>query len=134
MEQDSVDDSLDADECGGDELDDSGFVVWSVYIPSVDWLGESVVGYLVFLDKAPIKAVDWGSAVNEGLGDDVFVKSVFEDRQGNVKWLWLFVCYNYTFDVFRSSLRPESSSLKILYMEFSNEFLFITYFFSLLHL
>ena len=105
MEQDSVDDSFDADECGGDEFDDSGFIVWSIHVPSADWLGESVVGYFVFLDEAPVKAVDWSSAINEGFGDDVFVERVFEDRQGNMEWLWLFVCYNYTFDAFRSSPR-----------------------------
>ena len=33
-----------------------------------------MVGYLVFLDEAPVKAVDRGSTVNEGFGDDVFVK------------------------------------------------------------
>ena len=85
MEQDSVDDSFDANKCGGDEFDDSRFIVWSVYISSADWLGKSVVGYLVFLDKASVEAVDWGSAINEGFGDDVFVESVFEDRQSNME-------------------------------------------------
>ena len=105
MEQDSVDDSFDVDKCGGDELDDTRFVVWSIYISSADWLGKSVVGYFVFFDEAPVEAVYQGSTINEGFGDDVFIKSVFEDRQGDAEWFWLFVCYNYTFDVFRSSLR-----------------------------
>ena len=105
MEQDSVDDSFDADERGGDEFDDSGFVVWSVYISGADWLGKAIVGYLVFLDKAPVEAVDWGPTINEGFGDDVFIEGVFEDRQGDAEWFRLLVCYNYTFDGFRSSLR-----------------------------
>ena len=99
-----MDDSFDVDECGVDEFDDSRFVVRSVYIFSTDWLGKLVVGYFVFFDEAPVETVDWSSAIDEGLGDDVFVESVFEDRQGNTEWLWLFVCYNYTFDVFMSSL------------------------------
>ena len=53
-----MDDSFDADECGGDELDDSRFIVQSVYIFCTDWLGEAIVGYLVFLDEAPVEAVD----------------------------------------------------------------------------
>ena len=105
MEQDLVDDSSDADKCGGDELDDFWFVVWSVHVSSMDWLGESMVWYLVFFDEAPVKAVYWGSTINEGFGDDVFTESVFEDRQGDAERFWLFVCYNYTFDGFRSSLR-----------------------------
>ena len=104
MEQSSVDDSFDANECGGNEFDDSGFIVWSIYISGTDWLGKSVVEYSVLLDEAPVKAVDWSSTVNEGFGDDVFVEGVFEDRQSNMEWPWLFVCYNSTFDVRRSSL------------------------------
>ena len=53
-----MDDSFDADECGGDELDDSRFIVRSVYIFGMDWLGETVVGYFVCLDKAPVEAID----------------------------------------------------------------------------
>ena len=53
-----MDDSFDMDECGGDELDDSRFVVRSIHIPSADWLGKAVVGYLVFFDEASIKAID----------------------------------------------------------------------------
>ena len=105
MEQDSVDDSFDVNECGGDELDDSRFIVWSVHISGMDWLGEAIVGYFVFFDKAPVEAIDWGPTIDEGFGDDVFVEGVFEDRQGDTEWLWLFVCYNYTFDGLRSSLR-----------------------------
>ena len=45
MEQDLVDDPFDADEGGGDELDDSWFIVWSIHVSSTDWLGEAVVGY-----------------------------------------------------------------------------------------
>ena len=67
MEQDS--------ECGGDKLDDPWFIVWSIYIPSADWSGKSVVGYFVFLDEAPVEAIDWSSAINEGFGDDIFVES-----------------------------------------------------------
>ena len=51
----------------------------------MDWLGESVIGYLVFLDEAPIEAIDRGSTIDEGFGDDIFVESVLEDRQGNAK-------------------------------------------------
>ena len=80
MEQYSVDDSFDVNECGGDELDDSWFIVWSVHILGADWLGEAMVGYSVFLDKAPVKAVDGSSAINEGFGGDVFVEGVLEDR------------------------------------------------------
>ena len=46
-----MDDPFDADECGGDELDDSGFIVRSVHILSADWLGESMVWYFVALMK-----------------------------------------------------------------------------------
>ena len=53
-----MDDSLDADKCGGDKLDDSRFVVRSIHVPGVDWLGKAVVGYLVFFDEAPIEAID----------------------------------------------------------------------------
>ena len=80
-----MDDSFDADERGGDELDDSRFVVRSIHVPGADWLGKAVVGYLVFFDEASIKAIDRGSTIDKGFGDDVFVKSVFEDRQGNAK-------------------------------------------------
>ena len=75
-----MDNPLDADECGGNEFDDSRFIVWSVHISGADWLGKAVVGYPVFLDEAPIEAIDWGPAINEGFGDDVFVESVLEDR------------------------------------------------------
>ena len=44
-----------------------------------------MIGYFVFLDKAPVEAIDQGSTINEGFGDDVFVESVFEDRQGNAE-------------------------------------------------
>ena len=53
-----MDDSFDADECGGDEFDGSGFIVRSIHIFCTDWLGKAIVGYLVFLDKAPVEAVD----------------------------------------------------------------------------
>ena len=43
---------------GGDELDDPRFVVQSIYVSGTDRLGESVVGYLVFLDEAPVEAID----------------------------------------------------------------------------
>ena len=79
MEQDSVDDSFDANEYGSDEFDDSWFIVGSVYIFSADWLREAVIGQFVSFDETPIKAVDWGSTINEGLGDDVFIDGVFED-------------------------------------------------------
>ena len=75
-----MDDPFDVNECGGDELDDSRFIVWSVHILGTDWLGEAMVGYSVFLDKAPVEAVDWSSAINEGFGGDIFVESVLEDR------------------------------------------------------
>ena len=58
VEQDSVDDSFDVDKCGGDELDNSGFIVRSVHVSGTDWLGKAVIGYLVFLDKAPVEAID----------------------------------------------------------------------------
>ena len=67
-----MDDPLDADECGSNEFDDSWFIVWSIYVFCMDWLGEVVVRYFVFLDKAPVEAIDWGSTINEGFGDDVF--------------------------------------------------------------
>ena len=51
-------DSFDADKCGGDEFDDSRFVVRSVHIFGTDWLGEVAVGYLVSFDEAPIEAID----------------------------------------------------------------------------
>ena len=73
-------DSFDANKCGGDELDNTRFIVRSVHIFGTNWLREAIVGYSVFLDEVPIKAVDWGSAVDEGFGDDVFIKGVFEDR------------------------------------------------------
>ena len=53
-----MDDSFDADECGGDKFDNSGFVVCSIHVSGMDWLGKVVVGYLVFLDKAPVEAID----------------------------------------------------------------------------
>ena len=80
-----MDDPFDADECGGDELDDSGFIVQSVHIFSADWLGESMVWYFVLFDEAPVKAVYRGSTINEGFGDDIFIESVFEDRQGDAE-------------------------------------------------
>ena len=46
----------------------------------MDWLGKAIVGYLVFLDKVPVEAIDRGPTINEGFGDDVFVEGVFEDR------------------------------------------------------
>ena len=73
-------DPFDVDECGSDELDDSWFIVGSVHIFGTDWLREVAVGYFVSFDEAPIKAIDWGSTVDEGLGDDVFIESVFENR------------------------------------------------------
>ena len=51
-------DSFDVDKCGGDEFDDSRFIVGSVHIFGADWLGEVAVGYLVPFDEAPIEAVD----------------------------------------------------------------------------
>ena len=53
-----MDDSFDANECGGDELDDSRFIVRSVHISGTDWLGEAIVGYFVLFDKAPVEAID----------------------------------------------------------------------------
>ena len=53
-----MDDSFDMNECGGDELDGSGFIIRSVHIFGTDWLGKAVVGYLVFLDKAPVEAIN----------------------------------------------------------------------------
>ena len=44
-----------------------------------------MIGYLVFLDEAPVEAIDQGSTIDEGFGDDVFVKGVLEDRQGNAE-------------------------------------------------
>ena len=44
-----------------------------------------MVWYLVLLDEAPVKAVYQGFTVNEGFGNDVFIKSVFEDRQGDTE-------------------------------------------------
>ena len=73
-------DSFDADKCGSDEFNDSRFVVGSIHIFGAHQLGEAAVGYFVSFDKAPIEAIDGSSTV-----DDVFVKSVFEDRQGDVK-------------------------------------------------
>ena len=48
-----MDDPLDAD-----EFDDSRFIVRSIHVSGTDWLGEAVVGYLVFLDKSPVEATD----------------------------------------------------------------------------
>ena len=53
-----MDDSFDANECGGDELDNSRFIVRSVHVSGMDWLGKAVVGYLVFFDTAPVEAID----------------------------------------------------------------------------
>ena len=53
-----MDDSFDADERGGDEFDNSRFVIRSIHISGTDWLGKAVVGYLVFLDKDPVEAID----------------------------------------------------------------------------
>ena len=53
-----MDDSFDADERGGDEFDNSRFVIRSIHISGTDWLGKAVVGYLVFFDEASIKAID----------------------------------------------------------------------------
>ena len=50
--------SFDANKRGGNELDDTQFIIGSVHIPCADWLGESVIRYLVLLDEAPVKAVD----------------------------------------------------------------------------
>ena len=58
MEQNLVYDSFDADECGVDEFDDSGFVVEPIHIFGMDWLGEAAVGYFVSFDEALIKAID----------------------------------------------------------------------------
>ena len=80
-----MDDSFDVDKYGSDEFDDSRFIVGSIYICGMDRLGNVVVRYFVPFDAAPVEAIDGGSTVNEGLGDDVFIKSVFEDRQGDVK-------------------------------------------------
>ena len=80
-----MDDSLDADKCGSDEFDDSRFIVRSIYVLGVDWLGEAIVGYLVFFDEVPVEAIDRGPTVNEGFGDDIFIESVFEDRQDDAK-------------------------------------------------
>ena len=43
VEQDSVDDSLDSNEHGGDKFDDPSFVVRSVHVLGSDWFGEAVV-------------------------------------------------------------------------------------------
>ena len=32
-----------------------------------------------FFEKTPIEAVDQGSTVDEGFGDDIFIEGVFED-------------------------------------------------------
>ena len=53
-----MDDSFDADERSGDEFDDSRLIVRSIHISGADWLGKARVGYLVFLDKAPVEAID----------------------------------------------------------------------------
>ena len=80
MEQDSVDDSFDANERGGDELDDSRFIVWSIHISGTDWLGEAIVGYFVFFDETPVEAIDWGSTIDESFGGNIFIEGVFQDR------------------------------------------------------
>ena len=51
----------------------------------MDWLREAAVGYLVLLNESPVEAVDRSSTVDEGFGDDVFVESVFEDRQSDTE-------------------------------------------------
>ena len=38
-----MDDSFDVDKHGGDEFDNSGSIVRSVHISSMDWLGETVI-------------------------------------------------------------------------------------------
>ena len=43
VEQDSVDDPFDLNECGGDKLDDPSFIVGSIHILGSDWFGEAVV-------------------------------------------------------------------------------------------
>ena len=69
-----MDDPFDTDECGSDELDDSRFIVRSIHVPGADWLGKAVVGYLVFFDKAPIEAIDRGSTIDVGFGDESLSK------------------------------------------------------------
>ena len=39
----------------------------------------------MFLDEAPVEAIDRGPTINEGFGDDVFVEGVFEDRQSDTE-------------------------------------------------
>ena len=74
-----MDDSFDLDEHGSNEFDNACFVVQAVYIFGMSWFREVMVWEFVFLYKTPIKAVDQGSTI-EGFGDDIFIKSVFEDR------------------------------------------------------
>ena len=73
-------DSFDVNEGGSNEFDNTWFIVWYIHILGLDGLGKAIVGYFVSFDESPIKAIDWSSAVDEGFGDDVFIKSVFEDR------------------------------------------------------
>ena len=80
MEENLVDDAFNLNKHGGDEFDDSCIIVGAINILGADGFGETVVGEFVSFDKSPIKAVDWGSTVNDGLGNDVFAKSVFKDR------------------------------------------------------
>ena len=75
-----MDDSFNLDKHCSNEFDDSCFVVGAIHILGMDRFGEVVTWEFVSFDEPPIKTVDWGSTIDEGLGDDVFAKSVLEDR------------------------------------------------------
>ena len=75
-----MDDSFDPDEHGGDEFDNPCFIVRAIHIFGSNWYREMMMWDFVSFDKAPIEAVDQGSTIDEGLGDDVFAESVFEHR------------------------------------------------------
>ena len=53
-----MDDPLDSDEHGGDELDDSCLVVRTIYIFGMDQFWEVVTWEFVSFNKSSIKAVD----------------------------------------------------------------------------
>ena len=75
-----MDDSFDSDEYGGNKFDNACFVVRTIYVLGMDWFREAMTWKLVAFNKTPIEAIDQGTAIHEGLGDDIFAEGVFEDR------------------------------------------------------
>ena len=72
-------DAFDPNKDGGNELDESSFVMGSIDISGEDWFWEAVLGKVMSLDKTLVDAVDSCSTVYRGSGVDVFSEGVLQN-------------------------------------------------------